>query len=139
MRRHGCGNRNEIATDVKTRTANQGQSHAQKYFLRQAKSDSELKKRSIYDVTDVDMQDDTTSLSAVIVQQSAGSALVPAPNVTSVVILSPSSYAVSLASIPPPSSNHIIIPALNSGNAASAAAFSPPSTQLRVTVRYNGN
>lgn len=55
MRRHGKGKWKEIAVEVKTRNANQCQSHAQKYFLRQAKSDSERKKKSIHDVTEADM------------------------------------------------------------------------------------
>lgn len=64
MRRHGKGKWKEIAVEVKTRNANQCQSHAQKYFLRQAKSDSERKKKSIHDVTEADMSKETTSNTA---------------------------------------------------------------------------
>ncbi|KAI0561725.1 Myb-like DNA-binding protein [Gracilaria domingensis] len=53
MRRHGKGKWKEIAADVGSRTANQCQSHAQKYFLRQAKSDTERKKKSIHDIHDI--------------------------------------------------------------------------------------
>lgn len=58
MRRHGKGKWKEIAVDVKTRNANQCQSHAQKYFLRQAKSDAERKKKSIHDVTEEDVSNE---------------------------------------------------------------------------------
>lgn len=61
MRLHGKGKWKEIAVEVKTRNANQCQSHAQKYFLRQAKSDSERKKKSIHDVTEEDVSNETTA------------------------------------------------------------------------------
>lgn len=54
MKKYGKGKWKEISREVKSRTANQCQSHAQKYFLRQAKSDSERKKKSIHDVTEIE-------------------------------------------------------------------------------------
>lgn len=56
MQRHGKGKWKEIAAEVKSRTANQCQSHAQKYFLRQAKSDQQRKKKSIHDITEEDVR-----------------------------------------------------------------------------------
>lgn len=54
LHRHGRGKWKEIAKELKTRTANQCQSHAQKYFLRQQKDKAARRKHSIHDMTEPD-------------------------------------------------------------------------------------
>lgn len=68
MKRYGKGKWKEIAGEVGSRTANQCQSHAQKFFLRQAKSDDQRKKKSIHDITEEDV---TTELQRVTAAWSA--------------------------------------------------------------------
>eukprot|EP00177_Eucheuma_denticulatum_P004346 GFKZ01007899.1.p1 GENE.GFKZ01007899.1~~GFKZ01007899.1.p1 ORF type:complete len:481 (-),score=51.77 GFKZ01007899.1:229-1671(-) len=68
MKRFGKGKWKEIAAEVGSRTANQCQSHAQKFFLRQAKSDDQRKKKSIHDITEDDV---TTELQRVTAAWSA--------------------------------------------------------------------
>lgn len=52
LRIHGKGKWKQIAQIVKSRNANQCQSHAQKYFARQQLEPGQRKKRSIHDITD---------------------------------------------------------------------------------------
>ena len=52
LRQYGKGKWKQIAEVVKTRNANQCQSHAQKYFARQSLDPSQRKKSSIHDFTD---------------------------------------------------------------------------------------
>lgn len=52
LEKHGRGKWKEIASDVGTRSGSQCQSHACKYFKRQAKDKSDRKKHSIHDITE---------------------------------------------------------------------------------------
>jgi SHAQKYF class myb-like DNA-binding protein len=52
LEKHGRGKWKEIAHDVGTRNGSQCQSHACKYFNRQAKNKSDRKKQSIHDMTE---------------------------------------------------------------------------------------
>lgn len=122
MRHHGKGKWKEIAVDVKTRNANQCQSHAQKYFLRQAKSDAERKKKSIHDVTEEDVSNDPSATNSwppinplhELAQRAAQAPPVPVPPVS---MQSP----IGAVQIRPVSSGVALAPRPTAEAAASAA------------------
>ncbi|CAN8068832.1 unnamed protein product [Agarophyton chilense] len=141
MRRHGKGKWKEIAADVGSRTANQCQSHAQKYFLRLAKSDAERKKKSIHDIHD--SIEDPKPIPAN--HPSPPSQRKPAPIApASLVPQCPVPLALRPTPIAPATFNyaallpHLLAAPLSDASRAAIIA-PPPAPRVRVTVHINGH
>ncbi|PXF41827.1 Myb-like protein J [Gracilariopsis chorda] len=147
MRRHGKGKWKEIAAEVATRTANQCQSHAQKYFLRQAKSDNERKKKSIHDIHDIvednpqqQQQQHSTSKTpaAPTPSQKKPTAIAPAPPPMQPTPLAPAPPSIHPSIQYAPLLRHFL-PSQIPHPSHAAIIAPPPPQRLRVTVHLNGH